>query len=586
MHLGKTFKYYWPHVKRYPRSVITTFAAYGVGAVLMHLVIPIIYKEIVDVVSSGDVDPTTAGAHLLELIVFLAIAAFAYNIFYRIGDWAIVYSQSGMLKDIANDAYKRLHAHSYEFFTNRFAGSLVTKLKRFVRSFETIHDQAVFAVWFDGIKLISTIIALAWFAPPLLAVFLVWLSLYVVFVYRMTKIQFRKDVVRAAAESNTTAVLADTITNVLNIKMFAAWIAEKRNFDAVTGKEKEARDHSWYYHNWQNAFQGFYIALFEVLIMYFAIKMWIAGAITGGVIILAQIYVFKAFEIVWNIGRNARRVMEAFADAQEMVEIFETPLEVLDAKHPEKCTIQNGKIEVRNISFAYEKGQNVFEDFSVTIQPGEKVGLVGHSGSGKTTITKLLLRFTDVQKGEITIDGQNIVKIKQEDLRKNISYVPQEPMLFHRGLSENIAYGAPEATQDEIEIAAARAHAHEFIERLPEGYNTLVGERGIKLSGGERQRVAIARAMLKNAPILILDEATSALDSVSEKHIQAAFDTLMEGRTTLVIAHRLSTIQKMDRIIVFDKGRIIESGSHQELLEKEGEYYTFWKQQNHGMLPD
>ena len=336
----------------------------------------------------------------------------------------------------------------------------------------------------------------------------------------------------------------------------------------------------------QNVFRGAYVGLFEIGIMYYAVKLWTAGEVSSGVIVLVQMYVFTAFELVWNIGRNMRRIMEAVANAQEMIEIFETPVEVQDVQYPQKCQIARGAMDIKNITFGYTKDANVFENFSLSIAPGEKVGLVGHSGSGKSTITKLLLRFADVERGEILIDGQNIAHIKQDDLRRNISYVPQEPMLFHRSLAENIAYAKPNATQEEIVQAAKKAHAHEFIVQLKDGYDTLVGERGVKLSGGERQRVAIARAMLKDAPILILDEATSALDSVSERHIQKAFETLMQDKTTIVIAHRLSTIQKMDRIIVFDKGHIVEEGAHDNLLSKRGTYFTFWQEQTAQVLDD
>ena len=561
------------------------FVTYTIGVFGLQLGVPLIYKNLIDIVSSG-IAPELVANKLIFLVVLLAITIALYNTFYRIADWAIVYAQSNILKDVANDAYKRLNMHSYEFFTNRFAGSLVTKLKRFVRSFETIFDQIVYTGLFDSIKLFSIVVALAWFAAPLLFVFAAWLPVYALIVYPMIKKQYARDVDRAAAETKSTGVLADTITNVLNIKMFAAWRTERKNFNNVISNEKEKRDKSWYYHNFQNAIQSIFVGAFEVLLMYFAVNMWLDGTITAGVVVLAQIYVLKAFEVTWNMGRNIRHIMEALADAQEMVEIFEMQRDVKDLSHPEKCKIKNGAIEMRNITFAYEYGNDIFKDLSLTIKAGEKVGLVGHSGSGKTTITKLLLRFADIQSGEILVDGQNIARIKQDDLRKNISYVPQEPMLFHRSLSENISYAKPEASKKEIQEVAKKAHAHEFIENLNNSYDTLVGERGIKLSGGERQRVAIARAMLKDAPILILDEATSALDSISEKHIQAAFDTLMKNKTTVVIAHRLSTIEKMDRIIVFDKGCIVEEGTHLELVKRKGEYYKFWKQQNQGVISD
>jgi len=274
----------------------------------------------------------------------------------------------------------------------------------------------------------------------------------------------------------------------------------------------------------------------------------------------------------------------ALDNAKEMVDTFEEPLGVKDVASPETCRMKNGHIQMENISFKYDGDISVFNNFSLDIKPGEKVGFVGMSGAGKTTITKLLLRFADVDGGKIMIDGQDISKITQDDLRLHISYVPQDPILFHRTLRENIAYAHPDAAEEEIIQTARHAHAHDFITASPKGYDTFVGERGIKLSGGERQRVAIARAMLKNAPVLILDEATSSLDSISEHHIQEAFTNLMEGRTTLVIAHRLSTIQKMDRIIVLDLGRIVEEGTHEQLLANKGLYYKLWTQQSQGFI--
>ncbi len=246
--------------------------------------------------------------------------------------------------------------------------------------------------------------------------------------------------------------------------------------------------------------------------------------------------------------------------------------------------MKDGIIEFKNISFGYNEGTEVLNDFNFKIQKGEKIGLVGHSGSGKSTITKLLLRFINVDKGEILIDGQNVANISQDDLRSVISYVPQDPILFHRSIKENLAYSKPNASQEEVVAVAKKAHAHEFILNLKHGYDTLVGERGVKLSGGERQRVAIARAMLKDAPILVLDEATSSLDSISEYYIQDAFNELMKGKTTIVIAHRLSTIQKMDRIIVLENGKIVEEGTHKELLNRNGKYDDLWNHQTGGFL--
>lgn len=275
--------------------------------------------------------------------------------------------------------------------------------------------------------------------------------------------------------------------------------------------------------------------------------------------------------------------MRAVAEAKEMIDIFEKPVDVDDPQNPEKCRIRYGEVEIKNIHFSYGKGSDVFKNFSLHIKAGERVGLVGPSGAGKSTIIKLLLRFADVKKGEILIDGQSIIRIIQNDLRSWIAYVPQEPILFHRTLMENIRYAKPEASDEEVIQVAKLSHAHKFISSFSSEYKTLVGERGVKLSGGERQRVAIARAILKDAPILLLDEATSFLDSESEMYIQDALTELMKNRTTVVIAHRLSTIMQMDRIVVIENGKIVEQGKHKELLKAaKSTYQRLWSIQAGG----
>jgi ATP-binding cassette subfamily B protein len=291
---------------------------------------------------------------------------------------------------------------------------------------------------------------------------------------------------------------------------------------------------------------------------------------------------------LFGFSNNAlRNYNRSFGDSADMVKILHEEAEVQDPETPEPSRMHTGNITLREVIFTHNGANDaLFDKLSLNIAAGEKVGLIGHSGSGKSTFTRILLRFSDIDGGEILIDGQNIAKVTQDDLRKSIAYVPQEPLLFHRTIRENIAYGKPGATLEDVIDAAQKANADEFIKGLPQGYETLVGERGVKLSGGQRQRVAIARALLKDAPILVLDEATSALDSESEKLIQAALWHLMEGRTAIAIAHRLSTVQRMDRIIVMDNGKIVEQGTHAELLKKKGTYAKLWAHQSGGFLED
>ncbi|HEY1644921.1 MAG TPA: ABC transporter ATP-binding protein, partial [Candidatus Saccharimonadales bacterium] len=310
-------------------------------------------------------------------------------------------------------------------------------------------------------------------------------------------------------------------------------------------------------------------------------------SITLATYLLFQVYVLAIINNVNGTTLTARQIEGILGDSHEMTLLLERQPVIKDAIKPEKLQLKSGEISFNNVDFSYDnssKNNKLFHNFNLTIKPGERVGLVGPSGGGKTSATKLLLRFIDIQDGSIKIDGQDIRNISQADLHQAIAYVPQEPLLFHRSLYENISYGNPQASKEKVMKASKEAHADDFISSLPNGYETLVGERGIKLSGGQRQRVAIARAMLKNAPILVLDEATSALDSESEKYIQTALWELMRGKSSLVIAHRLSTIQHLDRIIVLDEGRIIEEGTHKELLKEGGLYAKLWAHQSGGFL--
>lgn len=586
MDIKLIFKYYWPHIKKYKISGLLVLFIYGLAVAGSAIGTPLLFKKIIDVVSNTQ-DPSSIANTLITTVITLGVLIFVYNLFYRIADYIMTYKQTHILKDVSDDAFNRLQKHSYEFFANTFTGSLVARVKRYVTALETIHDQAIYAVWMSGLRLLFGFAVLMYFSPVLGGIFFVWLVLYTLLSIYFAKKKVKRDVLSAEANSKVTAVLSDVLTNILNVKMFASHKKESSFFADATEEERVYLKKAWNFQNLQFIFQGYFIGVFEFIAMYVAIVLWINGSISAGTIILMQIYVFASFDIVWNIGRNFTRVMRAFADAKEMVDIFEEPLSVSDPKKSKKSKIKDGHIEIENISFAYSSNEEVFNNFSLEIKPGEKVGLVGHSGSGKTTITKLLLRFADIKKGSIKIDGQDISKITQDDLRSQISYVPQDPVLFHRTLKENIAYAHIENyTEEKVLDAAKSSHAHEFIKALPKGYDTLVGERGIKLSGGERQRVAIARAVFKDAPILILDEATSSLDSVSEKHIQDALDNLMKGRTTLVVAHRLSTIQKMDRIIVLDNGKIKEEGTHKELIAKKGAYHELWEHQSHGFIEE
>jgi ATP-binding cassette subfamily B protein len=422
-----------------------------------------------------------------------------------------------------------------------------------------------------------------WLYPKLAVYVFIWCLLYLLFSYAYSIFKLPYDIKRAAADTKTTAQLADSITNNINIKLFTNYERENKRFFGVTQEQFALRKKSWDLGTIGDLIQSLLMIGLEFLIIYLGIKDWQRNVLQVGDIALIQFYLLRISDKLWNTGRNIRNIYEAIADANEMTEILVKPHEVVDKSKARVFKFRQGAIEFSKVFFTYKEGVEVLRDFDLQIKPGEKVALIGSSGGGKSTLIKLLFRFYDIQNGKIVIDGQDISAVTQDSLRKNLSLVPQDPILFHRSLMENIRYGKPEASEAEVIEASRIAHCHEFISRFPQGYETLVGERGVKLSGGERQRVAIARAVLKNAPILVLDEATSSLDSESEMLIQDALKKLMKGKTVIVVAHRLSTIMQMDRIIVIDGGRIVEEGKHKELLKaQEGIYQKLWNIQAGG----
>lgn len=559
------------------------FAGYALGVIAADILKPLVFNQIIDLFSSG-LPKEVIYYRAIYLILTTCALVVLYNIGYRSGDFAASQFQSKVMKRLYDFTFQKLTEHSYHFFSNNFSGSIIAKSKRFVRQFETLADIVSFQIWFSVIIFFGILIILLFKAPVLAYVFFGWSVIYILVTLLFIRKKLKYDTLEAEADSLVTGHFADAITNILNIKIFSSDERERKDFGAVTDDEEKKRSKAWMFANIQNILQSLMMAVLTILVLFLVVRLWYAGEISIGTVVLVQLYMSSLFDILWNLGRSLTRAMKAMTDMQEVIDIFDTPIDIIDKNDPEDLRIRAGQIVFKNVSFSYKGGNPVLRDFNIEVAPGERVGLVGHSGAGKSTITKLLLRFADIEEGSILIDGQNIKDITQNDLRSVISYVPQESILFHRTIGENIAYSRPGATAEEIVEAAKKAHADEFISKLPNGYDTLVGERGVKLSGGERQRVAIARAMLKDSPILMLDEATSSLDSISEHYIQEGLSVLMKGKTTIVIAHRLSTVQKMDRIIVLDEGRIAEEGTHAQLLQKNGIYADLWNHQTGGFL--
>lgn len=508
-------------------------------------------------------------------------------IIWRTQVWFVWKYEILVIEKLAMYIFNHLQNMGSRFHANRFGGSLVSQTNKFLGAFERVIDEFTWSVTTGITAYISSLIILALLAPQYAVVFFILSAFYLRIMYWRNKITLPQDRKLATSESDRTAKIADMITNVSAVNAFAA---EKHETKLFENQAKETTGQYWKLLHKVMINDSLSHTITSIINMS-AFAVGILAITTfdaeAGVLFLTVSYTMSLGRRLWESNRVMRNFNRSFGDATDMTEILSLEPEIKDPKNPEQFDIRRGSIEFNGVNFTHPEADGpLFENFDLKIKQGEKIGLVGHSGSGKTSLTKLLLRFSDIQDGSISIDGQDITKITQHDLRSHIAYVPQEPLLFHRSLAENIAYGNPDATQQEIEGVAKLAHAHEFIEKLPEKYATLVGERGVKLSGGQRQRVAIARAMLKNAPILLLDEATSALDSESEVLIQDALWKLMQNRTAIVIAHRLSTIQKMDRIIVLDEGEIVEQGSHKELLRKDGVYAKLWSHQSGGFIED
>ena len=580
---SRILSYIWPEAKKHKVSMSFIFIGYGIGIIFGNIIRPYIYKDIIDLFTSG-ISPDLMYGKALNLFLTFVVIVVIYNIGYRIGDFSVSIFESKVMKELYDLTFNRLLKHSYTFFSNNFSGSIVAKTKRFIRSFELLGDAISYQIYFAFLTLFGILVVLFIKAPILGLLFFIWSLIYVFVTFIFIRKKIQLDAIEAEADSKVTGYLSDAILNALNIKIFGNHRYEQKRFEISTTSEERKRIHAWFFGNYQNLAQAIMMAVLQISVLYLCIYLWRTNSVSVGTIVLVQTYVIVLLDILWGLGKPMTKTMKALTDMKEFVEIFGTVPDILDPENPEKLVINKGYIKFDSVSFKYTEGVDVFSNINFDIKPGERIGLVGNSGGGKSTITKLLMRFSDVTDGKITIDEQDIRSITQEDLRSTISYVPQESILFHRTIRENILYGNVKTTNEEVERVAKKAHAHEFILNLPQGYDTLVGERGVKLSGGERQRIAIARAMLKNSPILILDEATSSLDSVSEAYIQESFNELMKDKTSLVIAHRLSTIAKMDRIIVLKEGKIMETGTHAELLELKGTYADLWNHQSGGFI--
>lgn len=565
--------------------MLGSLIGFGFGALCSTTFSSVLFSRIIDVLSDPTLTREAAFEKMLVPFWLLAANYMAFNIGYRIGDVSLTWGQAKVLRDLTAYAFTAVRTQSLTFFENEFAGSLVAKSRRFVRSFETLQDRFIFGFFMLSIHLIGSTFALLWQSHLIGFIFLAWVIVYVIVTYFLMAWREQTDFDESEQDSKVTGVLSDVLTNIRAVQATAMGAIEDRRFGQVVYTEWLTRRRAWNRHTIVYAVQAVLVISLEVPMIYLSLVLWRNGEIDVGGLVLVHSLLVACTRHIWDLGRAMKDVAKALTNASEFVDVAERTSEIRDTG-TEELHDATGDVRFENVSFSYIPERVVIPNLSLRLSPGEKVGVVGRSGAGKTTLTKLLLRFVDPTDGAITVDGVDVRALRLDALRQSVGYVPQDPMLFHRSLRDNIAYAVPDATQEQIESAAKKAHIHDVIMRLPKSYDTFVGERGVKLSGGERQRILLARVFLQDPVVLLLDEPTSALDSESERVVQEHLQDLMKGRTTLAIAHRISTVRAMDRIIVLDQGKILEEGTHDSLLAKKGFYADLWGHQVNGFLPE
>jgi ATP-binding cassette subfamily B protein len=588
--LKQTLGLYWNEVRQHKRLFIPTLVCIPLALFLNTYATGWIISHVINQLTTQTYNPDTIfQAFAPWIAAYIASIAIGELILWRIVLFLGWKLETKVVYGLNRKSFDTLASQSLDFHNARFGGSLVSQVTKFSSSFVILSNM----IMFNLLPLLFAFVFTFLILGPQLPLFTLFIGIFAAAFMIIATISFKTvqklTIKEAETKTKLSGQLSDSITNIMAVKGNAQESLEQSRYDVLNVQASTATNNLMVASTKRDVGFGIIIVALSGLAFIVLIggQQWFSVQI--GTLVLAITYSTQILGQLWGFNNILRATSRAFGDAHEMTNILQEAHSVVDVQRAKKLKLNKGAISFNNVAFRHADAlpdDMLFEDLSFTIKAGEQVGFVGPSGSGKTTLTRLLLRFTDLTGGSIEFDGQDIAKVTQESLRQSVAYVPQEPLLFHRSIRENIAYGKPKATDAEIIKAAKQAHAWEFIQKMSHGLDTVVGERGIKLSGGQRQRIAIARAIIKDAPILVLDEATSALDSESETLIQDALTKLMKGRTSIVIAHRLSTIASLDRIVVLKGGEIVEQGTHEQLVKAKGSYAKLWKHQSGGFIEE
>jgi ATP-binding cassette subfamily B protein len=543
----------------------------------------ILFKQLINTVESIENTEDTLGL-LLPWAIYYALWWEVINIHWRAYDYFYLSSIPQLKASVIDNFYNYIQYHSNEFFQERMVGYISNRVTEAARSLEMIVYLVISKIMMQIASIVAALVTMYCVHMELATILLIWVSVFCAISIFCSKKATKYSGLVAKNKATITGKIVDVISNISAVRMFSSYRYEQyfleTQLDITVASEKKF---GWYMLKLRYAL-GLSCTILIFFMVYQLASLKSRGLITIGDFVLVMTLCLIIADSIWDMTEEIGNLFEEFGIFNQSISLIQ-PYLIKDKENASILKINNGTIQFKKVSFKYNKDGDLFTDKNLIIPGGQKVGLVGFSGSGKSTFVSLISRLYDVTSGAILIDNQNIKDVMLESLRDNISLIPQEPILFHRTIKENIRYGI-QASDEEVIEAAKKAHIHNDIMKLPSQYNTMCGERGNNLSGGQRQRVIIARAILKNSTILILDEATSSLDNITEQHIQDSLSYLMKNRTVLVIAHRLSTLLDMDRILVFDKGKIVEDGTHKDLLKMKGLYCKLWNLQNKGFLLD